>query len=130
MIMGVQGRPVGVKVLSIFFFVCSLFLIALSVLVIIKLSAIAVIVPILGTGSGIVLFLLGILFLVMGVGLWKMKNWARLLVAAFCLISLLGAIWSVFIDGRLLSIPNLVIFGLIIYYLLFSKKIRENFKNV
>jgi hypothetical protein len=71
----------------------------------------------LAAAAGIVLVALGVLELFVGLGLWKFKNWARIVSIVFAVIGLAG--W-----------PSGTIFGAVIIYLLaFNKDIKALFKK-
>ncbi len=77
--------------------------------------------------GGVLMLILGVLNFFIGRGLWKGKNWARILLIIF---SLLGILISIFImiQGSLMSgILSLLINGLIGSYFLFNTKVKEAF---
>ncbi len=84
---------------------------------------------------GIILVVLGALLLVIGIKLWKSKNWARIGEIIICsLIGLWGLIGLFNWVGMLAFVINLIFFvvnGAIVSYLVFSKEVKKTFsKNI
>src|SRR5215468_3422012 len=79
----------------------------------------------LGAVGGIVMLVIAVLYLLVGIGLWKLKNWARLVTV---ILTAIGAVFQLFILVTLLLHFNifsvmvtavvLAIQALIIWYLL------------
>jgi len=44
--------------------------------------------------AGVIVLVVGILYLIVGIFLWKAKNWARMLVIAFAIIGAILALLS------------------------------------
>ncbi len=70
---------------------------------------------------GLFLIACAVLNFFVGKGLWKGKNWARILVLIFSSLSALSSLMS-------FDLVGLVISGLIIWYLGFNKKVIPYFK--
>lgn len=126
--------PLGIKILAILSWItsamCVLFAIfaifggyAFSTLLGASLSA--------GLGLGGVLAFIMILFAVLnffiGRGLWKGQNWARILLIIFLIIGVLLGLLALFGGAYITGILNLVINGLVGWYLLFNKKVKSAF---
>jgi hypothetical protein len=134
-----MGRPVGVTILAILDFLGALACIGLGILMFVGggLGAIAgsqasegsgglgALVGAMGAAAGVAFLFFGLIAFLLGWGLWKLKNWARIitiilmalsiagslfgLVGIFAHFSLFGLIWFVF---------WLALYALIIWYLL------------
>ena len=137
--MGVNVKtiPTGVKIISILYYIGAVFAAISGILFIIGASFISSLlnsIPLLSAlGSslfivvGIVFILLGILQFFIARGLWKGRNWARVLVIIFSVIAILLGIY-VIIQGSIMNgIINLVFSGIIGGYLLFSRKVKDAF---
>ena len=79
---------------------------------------------------GIVLLGLAVLYFFVGRGLWKGKNWARVLVIIFSFLGILGIIIALAL-GSVESAINgsfgAVINAVIGFYLIFNRRVREAF---
>ena len=90
--------------------------------------------------STTMIFVFGILFLILGIigifvsrGLWKGKNWARILYIITGSIGLIISLIQIIINitsisSVLMSIVGMILPVLIISYLLFNKKVESYFK--
>lgn len=129
-----EKTPLGIKLISIIYFACAIFLLVFSIMLFVKfdfLRDMPDLFPFLqalssGLSIGITLIVISLLFLVVGIGLLRKKNWARIASLVLTLIGLAGSIMNV-ISQRWLSLINLVVYLLIGYYLIYNKKVRENF---
>ena len=74
------------------------------------------------TYIGIVLIILGVIYFFIGRGLWKGKNWARIVESVFSVLGLILSLSSLF-SGNFFSIFSILINGLIAWYLLFNKNV-------
>lgn len=128
--------PLGIKVISIVFFVCAIFLIVFSIILLFSFSTLTDktdIFPFLaGMTSGVtmalILLVITLFFIMIGVYLWKKKQWARIASLIFIIVGIVGAIINIS-SGRWLSIINIVLYLLIGTYLIFSKKVRAAFAS-
>jgi len=77
--------------------------------------------------SGIIMIVIGLLGIVLGIFLWRLKNWARITVVALAALSLLGSIRSIIL-GKYQVIGWMAVNVLIICYLLFLKSVKAAFK--
>ncbi len=132
--------PIGVKIISIVYQVAAAFLALVAVMLFVGSGSIVSyfdkipILSIIGTvGAGLFIFagvmclIFGILNFFIGRGLWKTKNWARVLVIIFSCIGVIIGLTSL---ARLSfgGIVQLVISGFIGGYLIFSKEVKKAFK--
>ncbi len=110
-------RPTGITILSVVTMVLGFILIIYTIL---PLSFLTIRVSIVG-------IFFGVSFLIFGLGLWKLKNWARIfaiygtiIVASYSLASLLFALFSSYylFSGDYTGIIPLSISAIIIWYLL------------
>lgn len=129
--------PTGVKVLAVLGYIGAGFLILFGLLSIIFASFMSSFVAenaqgelALSTGFfliiGIFLLLMGAVNIFISRGLWKGRNWARIVIIIFSIIGFVSAILSLFM-GDLTSIISLVINGIVAAYLLFNKKVNKCF---
>jgi hypothetical protein len=135
----------GIKIISIIFFVFSLFLLVFSIILFFGFgllqSAPPQYFPFLGTHGqgivmGVVLLLIAGGFFFIGLDLWRRKKWARIAALVFMIIGFIGSIsnivtgrWSIedVVDGRWLSLASLIFYGGIGAYLIFSRKVKDIF---
>jgi hypothetical protein len=130
--------PTGVKIISIFYYIGAVFGVLFGILFLVSGGIIAEQIPLLGLIGGFVFIIFGLVLLSLGIlgifigrGLWKGRNWARILAIIFAVLGILLAVAS-FWQGMVFSgITNLFVNGLIGGYLLFSKKVKDVFiKNI
>ena len=139
-----RSIPLGVKVLSILYFIGSAFIMSIGVICLLaayyimnhatevqsaftaeqlgQIGSIAVLAPLFFIIGGVCI-LLGILDFFLGWGFWKGKSWARLLALIFSALGVVyGAIGIASSLGDLanifIGVLNIVLNGIIIYYLL------------
>jgi|SRR3989344_149147 len=133
----VASVPTGVKIISVLYYIGAVFGLLFGILFIVGagfIGSIASQIPLigaLGAGlfivGGIIMIVFGILGFFIGRGLWKGRNWARIVAIIFACLGILIAIISM-IQGSIISnIFSLVINGIIGGYLLFSSKVKEAF---
>ena len=79
--------------------------------------------------AGIVMVLLAVLHFFVGIGLWRLKPWARIVSIILSTIGVIGTIYSMIINFTPTQIFNIVVDGFIVGYLLFSKEAKEAFKK-
>ena len=131
------GVPVGVKVISVLYYIGTVLLVLLGILMIVGGGAVGAYLGDLGgLGSilGGALIVVGIIMIGMAVlsffvarGLWKGKNWARIVAIIFAVLGLIGAIMGI-VQGSISSnIVSLIVNGVIGGYLLFSKGVKAAF---
>jgi len=70
--------------------------------------------------AGLLMIGVGVLFIYIGKGLWRGRNWARITTIVFSAIGLLSSLGG-------LDFVSVVINGLIGGYLLFSKQVKKSF---
>ena len=75
---------------------------------------------------GILLLAFAVLSFFIARGLWKGKNWTRILTIIFAILGILSTIVSLF-SGRFSSIIQLAIYGWIAYYLIANKEVKAFF---
>lgn len=131
--------PVGVKVISILYYVTAALAVLGAILLFVGSAFISSLfqnIPILSiigaVGSGLFIFI-GIVALIYGAldffigrGLWNTKSWARILVIIFSCIGVLMGLVS--IASGFFAIVQLAISGVIGGYLIFSKEVKKAFK--
>jgi hypothetical protein len=141
--MDMSKIPTGVKVVSVIYYI-SAFLFALFGLLIIVgsnaiISYLITAAPELATVKygtllaigvivGIVMIGIGILSFFIGKGLWRLRQWARIVAIIFGIFGLLSTIFSIATGFIVTQIVSLLIDGFITGYLLFSKDVKKAFK--
>ena len=110
-------RPAGVAILAILLIIFSVFEIIGGILFAIIMGAPQPsIIPWLYTSSpilmipGIIVTIFGIFYLISGIGMWMLKNWARILAIIFGFLGIIGGIFIIIV-----SIPDIfgILFGVI-----------------
>jgi hypothetical protein len=79
--------------------------------------------------GGIILVLFAVLYFFVGMGLWRLKPWARIVSIILSTIGVIGTIYSMIINFAPTQFLNIIIDGFIVGYLLFSKEAKEAFKK-
>jgi hypothetical protein len=133
-----MGRPVGVTILAILCFLGALACIGFGILSFVGggLSAVAgsqtegaggagAMLGALGAAAGVVCLIIGAIDFLLGWGLWKLKNWARIITlilmaigVVFGLIGLVGTLLHFNLFSLILTLIYLAVYCLIIWYLL------------
>ncbi|MFX0212154.1 MAG: hypothetical protein ACFFDT_39640 [Candidatus Hodarchaeota archaeon] len=131
-----KTMPTGIKIISVLYYIGAVLSLLFGILLLIGAGAISTLVteiPLLGfLGAGfltviaIIMIALAVLGFFIGRGLWKGQNWARIVAIIFAILGFISAIINL-ISAQWGSIISLVINGLIGYYLLFSKNVKEAF---
>jgi glucan phosphoethanolaminetransferase (alkaline phosphatase superfamily) len=129
-----KKRSIGLKAIIVISFIAAFFYLATSLVAFfykdflynlpnfqldLNFRAISIII-------GVVLLLLSIVYLLIGIGLIKRKNSARVAFIVLSFINILGSVISI-IEGNYISVGNLVFHGLVGGYMLLSRKVREEF---
>src|SRR3989344_1989591 len=124
--------PIGVKIISILFYLVSAGMIFSAITLMV--SGIAIPIPGLGLlGSatfivgGIILVALGVFGLFVGRGLWKGKNWTRIVAIIFMAVYIISGIISLIQGVSIITILFVLIYAFIAGYLLFSSKVKAAF---
>jgi hypothetical protein len=97
-------RPTGVTILAVLAFIAAGILVLMALL---SLLGGALVSSLGATGRGMMagvgaaviaafFLILAVVELVVGIGLWKLQNWARVLTIVLCGLSFLGAVLSIF----------------------------------
>ena len=129
--------PVGVKIISVLYYIGAVVLILLGILLIVGAGFIGTIlqsIPLLGAlGAGlfiviaIILIVFAVLSFFLGRGLWKAQKWARIVVIVFSVLGVLFALLAI-VQGQILNnLLSLIINAVIGGYLLFSKDVKAAF---
>ena len=77
---------------------------------------------------GVILLIFGLISIILATGLWKGKNWARIVTLIFTILSIIGILSSI-LQGKFSNLISLTIEILIVYYLLFNKDVKTFFKS-
>jgi hypothetical protein len=129
--------PALVKVISVLYYVGAGVIFLLSLGLLLSAGSIAALFPVLSALSlwSVVIAIsfigVSVLFFFLGKGLWKGKNWARVVVIIFSLLGITLAVVIPLILGSLNSLAdnfvNVIFNGFVAGYFLFSKKVKEAF---
>ena len=126
----VTSRPEGITLLSALFWVLALLAIIGGLIMMVTSNALIELIEEEGKdvphevidlldslfiGIGIIIIIMGILYIITGWGLWTMKSWARLVAIILAIISVL-------------NFPIGTILGIIILWYLFKPEIKEAFQ--
>ncbi len=115
--------PTGVKIIGVLYYIGAGLTLLGSIAFFVGMNFIF---PGLGTIGGIVLLVLAVLSFFVAKGLFKLKNWARIVVIILGVLGIVSAITD-FSGG---SILTLVINGAIVWYLTMSPVGKGAFKKV
>lgn len=78
--------------------------------------------------GGIFLLAMAVLGFFVAKGLWNLQNWARIVTIIIAALGVLGGLSSLFSGGFGSGLFNIVVDGLIGWYLLFNKEAVDAFK--
>jgi len=129
-----QPMPVGVKIISVLYYIGAALELLLAIALFIGAGTIASKIPLIGAlGSGLFIIIgvvfigLAVLSFFVGRGLWKGQKWARIVAIIFAVIGVLFALLGM-VQGQFVSnIFSLVISAVIGGYLMFSKDVKAAF---
>lgn len=136
-----SGTPGWVKAISIWYYIGAAFLALLGLAMILGGSFLGTLLSTVPGAEavssaliggviivvGVIVLGIAVLYFFIGKGLWKGKNWARIVAIVFAALGFLGSISSL-ISGNISSIVMLVIDGFIAWYLIFSKEAKAFFR--
>jgi uncharacterized membrane protein len=129
--------PIGIYIISIIYLLGAIPSFILAVITIINPELIKKIPPFdqsnisypeIFTIFSIILVVLAVLFIVVSIGLFKRKNWARISLAVFNLLNIIGGIFSI-LEKNYLSLINIFFNSIVLFYLIFSKKVKKVFSQ-
>ena len=132
-----QQRPTGITIIAVLMIIGGLILIFTGVTPLFigplisvdisnyPISALGLLVTI----GGLVLVGLGIASLIVSWGLLKGKRWARTITLIISFIAIIFAIISLISSEDLIHILEIIVYGIIIYYM-FTKKVKLFFEKV
>ena len=130
-----EGQPVptGVKIISVLYYIGAVFELIFGILLFVGSGAIKSKVPFLAflgpflIIGGIVLVGLAVLSFFVGMGLWKGRNWSRIVAIIFAvllaLLSIVGMVQGQIASNIVGLVINLAVGG----YLLFSSDVKTAF---
>ena len=134
---GTKNIPVGVKIISVLYYIGAVLGVIFGILFLVGagfMGSIASQIPligILGAGlfvfGGIILIILGVLGFFIGRGLWKGKNWIRIVAIIFSCLGIIMAIFLIAGGSIFNGIFNLLVQGLVSGYLMFDSSVKEAF---
>lgn len=132
-----KAVPAGVKVLSILSYIGAVILVISGIVLLVGGGFIAPMLetlPLVGSfisgllvAGGIIMIGLGVLAFFVGRGLWKGRNWARILVIVLAFLGVLMSIISMVMGGISTGIVSLIIDLAIGLYLLLSSSVKRAF---
>ena len=123
--------PLGVKIISGFYFFEALIALIIGIFIILDIvlysgNILALLIfSLLGLGTALFLFVLGIM-------LWKGKSWARIIIIILSILSMGSIIRNNLTMNStifLVLVISLVLHAIIVGYLLFSKKVKVAFSK-
>jgi hypothetical protein len=137
--------PVGVKAISILFYIGTILCIILGISMIFGAKAMVTSLLVSNPGMGLesipeglmvtLIAVIGVLAIGAGIfsffigkGIWKLKRWARITAIVLSIIGFLSTILSAVLNFKLNLILNFLIDGFIGGYLLFNKDAKKAFK--
>ena len=128
--------PLGVKIISILYYIGAVLLIIFGILFLVgsgQIASKASELPLLGAISsslfviaGIAMIVIGILIFLLARGLWKLRPWARIVTIVLMCLAILSAIVSL-IQGSPVSWSSTIVNAIIAGYLIFSKNVKTAF---
>ncbi len=138
-------RPIGVTILAVLEFISAGLVLLLGLLLTVGLSALGAmgrggeggsilgVLAALGAAAGVFVMILAIIPLAIGIGLWKLKNWARIVVIVFAGLGALGnivrVIWGLSSGDMVSTVGGIIglgIQGLILWYM-FQPHVKQAF---
>jgi|FLOH01.1.fsa_nt_gi hypothetical protein len=129
-----KEMPVGVKVISVLYWIAAVLSILGGLALILGGGAMASMIPTFGIIGGALFVVLGIIVLIVGIveifvalGLWKGQKWARIVAIIFAILAFIGAIMSIVGGSYAGGIIKLIIHGLIGAYLIVAKEVKDAF---
>ena len=132
-----QHRPTGITIIAVLMIIGGLILIFTGITPLFigplisidiynyPISALGLLITI----GGLVLVGLGIASLIVSWGLLKGKRWARTITLIISFIAIIFAIISLISSEDLIHILEIIVYGIIIYYM-FTKKVKLFFEKV
>lgn len=130
--------PTGVKIISVLYYIGAGLSILFGLLFLVGAGFMGILasqIPLLGLlGSGlfvvvgIVVIGLGVLSIFIGRGLWKGKNWARIVAIIFSVLGILSGLYSI-VKGSYSSLLGMVINLVIGGYLMFNSAVKSAFSS-
>ena len=128
--------PLGVRIIAILYWIGAAFCAIGGLLMLVGSGFIAALVsqiPVIGVLGPSFFIALGLFALALavvntwvGIGLWKGRNWARIVALVFACLGLANQLFSLG-NGKSSGIITLIIHGVIIWYLGFNKDIKKAF---
>jgi len=77
---------------------------------------------------GIFLIIFSLIYLFLGIGLLKGKNWARMVHLVFAALGILSGVFAIFSNTISMALIQIAISGLIFWYLMYEKTAISYFK--
>jgi len=137
---GSKKIPVGVQIISVFYYICAALCVLLGLFLTLGASAIVSLLvestPELESfltggvivGLGVVVIGAGLLCFCIGRGLWKLKAWAKILAMILSAIGLIFIVYSMIKGFAFLQVVRFAINAAILIYLIFAKEAKGAFK--
>ncbi len=129
--------PTGVKIISILYYISAVLGVLLTIFLFAGIAFLSTLFPFLTAisawGYGLVIFsaILALGFSALSFfiarGLWKLKNWARMLAIVFAGLGVLGGLYSLFSGFSFSMVIELAVQAAIGGYLLFAKEAKRAF---
>lgn len=138
-------RPIGVTILAVLEFISAGFILLLGLLLTVGLSALGAmgrggeggsilgVLAALGAAAGVLVMILAVIPLAIGIGLWKLKNWARIVVIVFSVLGLVSNLFGVIggvSAGEMFSLSSGVIglgINVLVIWYMFQPHVKQAF---
>ncbi len=135
---GSSKVPVGAKIISVLYYISAVVLVILGILLLVGAGMVGSLlgsiprIGVFGTSLfivlGIIMIALGVLCFFVGRGLWKGKQWARIVAIILAILGIIGAVMGMVQGNVSGNIVSLIIHLIIGGYLLLSKGVKQAFK--
>ena len=132
-----KKAPLGVQIISVLYYIGAVIITLVGLLCIVLgagfadelITSMGSLGPGLIVALGIIFIAIGVFGFFVGMGLWKLKQWARIAVIVLSLISVISSLYGLVMMKSIVSnIITILINGAIAYYLIFVKEAKEAFK--
>ena len=137
---GAKKLPVGVQIISVWYYILAALCVLVGLFIIIGANAIislliesapeleSVLTGGVIIGVGLILIGIGVLCFFVGRGLWKLKQWAKILAIIFAITGIVLMVYSMITGFAFLQVVRFAINVAIGAYLIFSKEAKGIFK--
>jgi len=132
----IREIPSGIKIISIFYYICSIasaiyFLVNIILLILLKVRYSSLNLSYIESIIIYILFslLAAVIFFILARGLWKLKHWARISSIDLSIAIIIYLIYDLIKNQNIISVLIIWGFAMIITHLLLNEKVKETFKD-